>query len=303
MTETTTRAIDTGLDGTALQGPTTRGLWATLRGRAQFWVSLVLLTALALIAAFPGFISGLFGESDPRACDLLASNRPPSAGHPFGTDVQGCDVLANVLFGTRTSLFIGLATTAICLVIAVILGTLAGYLGGWIDALIARGADVVLGFPFLLGAIIVLNTAPDRSPLLLAAVLAFFSWPTFARLIRSSVKEVREREFVQAAHALGFSSFRVVRTHVLPNSLAPTLAIAATMVGGVIGAEATLTFLGVGLLPPAISWGVQLSTAQSYFQLAPHTVVFPSIFLTITVVSLILLGDALRDALDPRGRS
>ncbi|GAB3632744.1 ABC transporter permease [Microbacterium sp. AGC85] len=298
MTEPATVAIDGNLDRA-----TTQGLWATLRGRIQFWVSIVLLAILAVIAAIPGVISGFFGESDPRACDLLDSNRPPGPGHPFGTDVQGCDVLANVLFGTRTSLFIGLATTVMCLVIAIALGTLAGYLGKWVDALIARSADIVLGFPFLLGAIIVLNTAPDRSPLLLSAVLAFFSWPTFARLIRSSVKEVREREFVQAAHAMGFSQIRVVLSHVLPNSLAPTLAIAATMVGGVIGAEATLTFLGVGLVPPTISWGVQLSTAQSYFQLAPNTVVFPSIFLTITVISLIMLGDALRDALDPRGRS
>lgn len=298
MTEPATVAIDGNFDRA-----TTRGLWGTLRGRAQFWTSVVLLAALAVIAAIPGVIAGLFGQSDPHACDLLASNQPPGPGHPFGTDVQGCDVLANVLFGTRTSLFIGLATTAICLIIAVILGTLAGYVGGWVDSLIARSADVVLGFPFLLGAIIVLNTAPDRTPLLLSAVLAFFSWPTFARLIRSSVKEVREREFVQASHALGFSQLRVVLTHVLPNSLAPTLAIAATMVGGVIGAEATLTFLGVGLVPPSISWGVQLSTAQSYFQLAPNTVIFPSIFLTVTVISLIMLGDALRDALDPRGRS
>ncbi|MEU6641909.1 ABC transporter permease [Saccharomonospora sp. NPDC046836] len=298
MTEPATVALDGALDRA-----TTRGLWATLRNRVQFWVSVVLLALLAIIAAVPGPLAGIFGEGDPRACDLPASNRPPVSGHLFGTDVQGCDVLANVLFGTRTSLFIGLATTAICLVVAVALGTLAGYAGGWVDALIARTADVVLGFPFLLGAIIVLNTAPNRSPLLLAAVLAFFSWPTFARLIRSSVKEVREREFVQASHVLGLSQPRVVLTHVLPNSLAPTLAIAATMVGGVIGAEATLTFLGVGLVPPSISWGVQLSTAQSYFQSAPHTVVFPSIFLTVTVISLIMLGDALRDALDPRGRT
>ncbi|SEF18683.1 ABC transporter permease [Jiangella alba] len=298
MTEPATVALDGALDRA-----TTRGLWATLRTRVQFWVSVVLLALLAIVAAIPGPLAGIFGEGDPRACDLAESNRPPVPGHLFGTDVQGCDVLANVLSGTRTSLFIGLATTAICLVVAVALGTLAGYAGGWVDALIARTADVVLGFPFLLGAIIVLNTAPNRSPLLLAAVLAFFSWPTFARLIRSSVKEVREREFVQAAHVLGLSRARVVLTHVLPNSLAPTLAIAATMVGGVIGAEATLTFLGVGLVPPSISWGVQLSTAQSYFQSAPHTVVFPSIFLTVTVISLIMLGDALRDALDPRGRT
>lgn len=297
MTEASTTIIDPGLGR-----PATQGVLATLRGRVQFWISIALLTALGIIAAIPGLISGIFGESDPRVCDLRTSNQPPGPGHLFGTDVQGCDVLANVLFGTRTSLFIGLATTAICLLIAVLLGTLAGYLGGWVDALIARTADVFLGFPFLLGAIIVLNTAPNRSPILLALVLALFSWPTFARLIRGSVRSVREREFVQAAHAMGFSHPRIVLQHVLPNSLAPALAVAATTVGGVIGAEATLTFLGVGLVPPSISWGLQLSTAQSYFQLAPHTVVFPSIFLTLTVISLIMLGDALRDALDPKGR-
>ncbi|WP_186293206.1 ABC transporter permease [Brevibacterium aurantiacum] len=281
---------------------TTYGLWGTLRRRLQFWISIALLVILALIAAFPGLIAGLFGEKDPRSCDLSASNSEPVPGHPFGTDVQGCDVLANVLFGTRTSLFIGIAATAICLIIAVIVGTLAGYLGGWVDSLIARMADVFLGFPFLLGAIIVLNTAPSRTPLLMASVLAFFSWPTFARLIRGSVRGVREREYVQAAFAIGVSHLRLVLTHVLPNSLAPTLAIAATAVGGVIGAEATLTFLGVGLVEPSISWGLQLSTAQAHFQAAPHTVVFPSLFLTITVISLIMLGDALRDGLDPRGR-
>lgn len=296
MTEPTALVIDNSTE------PTTENLWGTLRRRVQFWISLGLLAMLAVIAAFPGFIAGLFGEADPRACDLAASNSEPGAGHPFGTDVQGCDVLANVLFGTRTSLFIGIAATVMCLLIAVIVGTLAGYLGGWVDAFIARTADVFLGFPFLLGAIIVLNTAPNRSPLLLSAVLAFFSWPIFARLIRNSVRGVKTREYVQAADAMGLSRLRTIVTHILPNSLAPTLAIVATTVGGVIGAEATLTFLGVGLLQPSISWGLQLSTAQSYFQAAPHTVVFPSLFLTVTVISLIMLGDVLRDALDPRGR-
>lgn len=279
-----------------------RGVWSTLRRRLQFWVPVVVLALLTVISIFPTQIAGWFGESDPQACVLSESNQPISAEHPFGTDLLGCDVLANVLAGTRTSLFIGITTTVICLLIAITLGILAGYFGGWADSVIARAADVFLGFPFLLGAIIVLHSAPDRSPIVLALVLAFFSWPSFARLVRSSVRSVREREFVEAAHAMGFSHTRVILTHVLPNSLAPTLAITATMVGGVIGAEATLTFLGVGLVPPSISWGIQLSVAQSYFQVAPHTLFFPAIFLTVTVVSLIMLGDALRDALDPKSR-
>lgn len=279
-----------------------RGVWATLRRRPQFWGPVVVLALLAIISFFPTQIAGLFGEPDPRACALGSSNQPPSAEHPFGTDLLGCDVLANVLAGTRASLFIGITTTAMCLAIAITLGTLAGYFGGWLDSVIVRAADVFLGFPFLLGAIIVMNSAPSRSPMILATVLALFSWPSFARLVRGSVRSVRQREFVEAAHALGFSHTRVILSHVLPNSLAPTLAITATMVGGVIGAEATLTFLGVGLVPPSNSWGMQLSVAQSYFQAAPHTLFFPAAFLTVTVVSLIMLGDVLRDALNPKGR-
>ncbi|WP_238385169.1 ABC transporter permease [Nesterenkonia muleiensis] len=280
-----------------------RGVWTTVRRRPQFWISLAALILLLLIAAVPGQIAGFFGESDPRVCPLVESNQPPSAGHPFGTDIQGCDVMANVLHGTRTSLFIGLATTSVCLVVAVTLGTIAGYFGGLADRIIARLADVILGFPFLLGAIVVLNSVPERTPLILSLVLAFFAWPTLARLVRSSVRSVKEREFVQAAHAVGFSHARIILGHVLPNSLAPALAVATTMVGGVIVAEATLTFLGVGLTQPSISWGLQLSVAQGYFQTAIHTLIFPSILLTATVLSLIALGDALRDALDPKGRS
>lgn len=280
-----------------------RGVWSTLRRRLQFWVSLAVLSLLVLIAVLPGPLAGLFGESDPRVCPLDQSNQSPGPGHLFGTDLQGCDILANVFQGTRTSLFIGLVTTGLCLVVALVMGTLAGYFGGLADRIIARTADVFLGFPFLLGAIVVLNSAPRRSPLVLSLVLAFFSWPTLARLIRSSVRSIRERDFVQAAHAMGFTHGRVILVHVLPNALAPALAVVTTMVGSVIVAESTLTFLGVGLTQPSISWGLQLSVAQGYFQTAPHALVFPSIFLTLTVVSLIMLGDALRDALDPKGRS
>lgn len=280
-----------------------RGVWATLRRRPVFWISSGVLAVLALIALAPGPIAALFGNPDPRVCDLGAGRTPPGSEHPFGTDLQGCDVLANVLFGTGTSLFIGLTTTLVCFAIALVLGTVAGYAGGWADALIARLTDVFLGFPFLLAAIVVLNSVPDRTPLVLSLVLAFFSWPTLARIIRGSVRAVRDSEHVQAATAMGLTHTRIVFAHVLPNALGPVLAIATTMVGSVIVAESTLTFLGVGLVSPSISWGLQLATAQGYFQIAPHMLFFPALFLTITVVSLITLGDILRDALDPKGRS
>jgi ABC-type dipeptide/oligopeptide/nickel transport system permease subunit len=286
-----------------LVAPADRSVWATLRSRPLFWICSSVLAVLAVIALLPGPIAGLFGQPDPRACDLADSAIEPGGAHVFGTDLQGCDIFANVVYGTQTSLFIGLLTTVLCLAIAMVLGTIAGYYGGVADRIVARLTDVFLGFPFLLGAIVVLNSIGARSPVTVSLVIAFFSWPTLARLVRSSVRTVRSAEYVHAASAMGLSDRRILLDHVVPNSLGPVLAIATTMVGSVIVAESTLTFLGVGLRSPSISWGLQLSTAQSYFQSEPHLLVFPSIFLTVTVLSLITLGDILRDALDPKGRS
>lgn len=286
-----------------LVAPGDRSVWTTLRKRVLFWICSAALGVLTVIAVLPGPIAGLFGQPDPRACDLSRSAQEPSRDHVFGTDLQGCDIFANVVYGTQTSLFIGVLTTILCLVIAMVLGTVAGYYGGFADRIVSRLTDVFLGFPFLLGAIVVLNSAGTRSALTVAIVLAFFSWPTLSRLVRSSVRTVRGAEYVQAASAMGLTDRRILLGHVVPNSLGPVLAIATTMVGSVIVAESTLTFLGVGLRSPSISWGLQLSTAQSYFQSDPHLLVFPSLFLTVTVLSLITLGDILRDALDPKGRS
>ncbi|MGC2977798.1 ABC transporter permease [Brevibacterium sp. FAM 25378] len=279
-----------------------RSVWASLRSRPLFWICAVALGLLAVIAIMPGTLAGLLSTSDPRACELSLSVKPPSAAHPFGTDIQGCDILANVFYGARTSLLIGFVATALCAIVALVLGTSAGYYGGLADRIISRLTDVFLGFPFLLGAIVVLNSVATRSALIVALVLALFTWPTLARLVRSSVRSVRESEFVHAASAVGMTDGRILREHVVPNSLGPVLAIVTTMVGNVIVAESTLTFLGVGLRTPSISWGLQLATAQSYFQTAPHLLLYPGLFLTLTVLSLITLGDILRDALDPKGR-
>jgi oligopeptide transport system permease protein len=220
----------------------------------------------------------------------------------FGTDVQGCDVYANVIYGTRASLTVGLLCTAIALVVALVLGTMAGFYGGIADRLIARLTDVFLGFPFLLGAVVVLTSIGSRSAVTVALVLALFSWPTMARLVRGSVRAVRDAPYVEAAKAMGLRDRRIIARYVLPNSIGPVLAVATTMVGGVIVSESTLTFLGLGLRAPSISWGLQLSSAQTYFQTSPHMLLFPSIFLTVTVLAMITLGDVLRDVLDPKGR-
>ena len=280
-----------------------RGVWHTVRRRVLFWLPSGMLVILVFLAIAPGLVAGIFGHGDPRACDLSRSAQPPSSGHPFGLDLQGCDVFAQVIFGTRASLTVGLCCTVIALGIGLIIGTLAGFIGGWLDMLLARVTDVFLGFPFLLGAIVVLNSLGGRSVWTVALVLALFSWPTMARLVRTSVRATRDAEYVQAAQAMGLPTRRVVGRYVLPNAIGPVLAVATLTVGGVIVAESTLTFLGLGLRSPSISWGLQLATAQSRFQQAPHTLIFPAIFLAVTVLSLITLGDVLRDAVNPKGRT
>lgn len=282
--------------------PAGRGVWRTLRRRPVFWVSAAVLAVLALIALVPSWFAGWFGHGDPRACDLTNSGRAPGGGHVFGTDVQGCDVYANVIYGTRASLTVGLLCTALALLVALVVGTLAGFYGGMLDRIIARLTDVFLGFPFLLGAVVVLTSIGTRSAVTVALVLALFSWPTMARLVRGSVRAVRNAPYVEAAQSMGLRDRRIIARYVLPNSIGPVLAIATTMVGGVIVSESTLTFLGLGLRSPSISWGLQLSSAQTYFQTSPHMLIFPSIFLTVTVLAMIALGDTLRDVLDPKGR-
>ena len=279
-----------------------RGVWRTVRRRPLFWICSVVIMVLAVLSLLPGFFAGLFGSGDPYDCDITLSGMPPEQGHAFGFDLQGCDIYTNVIYGTRTSLSIGVLTTALALAIAFVIGTIAGYYGGWLDSVLARITDIFLGFPFILGAVIVLNSTGERTVLTVSGVLALFSWPTLARLVRTSVRQVRDADFVQGALAMGFTTRRILLRYILPNTIGPALVVAAIMVGGVIVAESTLTFLGVGLQAPSVSWGLQLASAQSQFQEYPHMLLFPGLFLSVTVISVIALGDLLRDTLDPRNR-
>lgn len=300
MSDTLTATAATEVAADAPAAP--RGVWRTLRRRPLFWLCAGVLGVLLLIAVAPSWFAGWFGQPDPRACDLSDSALRPGGEHVFGTDVQGCDVYANVIYGTQASLTVGVLATAVALLVALVVGTAAGFYGGIADRLIARLTDVFLGFPFLLGAVVVLTSIGTRSAVTVALVLALFSWPTMARLVRGSVRAVRDAPYVEAAKAMGLRDRRIIARYVLPNSIGPVLAVATTMVGGVIVSESTLTFLGLGLRAPSISWGLQLSSAQTYFQTSPHMLLFPSIFLTVTVLAMITLGDVLRDVLDPKGR-
>ena len=275
---------------------------AELLRRPLFLIcGLIALVVLAMVID-PGAFAGWFGHGDPRLCNLADSNAGPASGHPFGFDTQGCDLYANVVYGARPTVTIGLLVTAVSFVLAVVLGSAAGYLGGVVDATISRLADVFFGFPFLLGALVILTVIPDRNALTVSLVLVIFGWPVLTRLMRSTVLDQARRDYVLAARSLGLSNLRIVRRHIVPNALAPVIVYATVTVGAVMVAEATLTFLGVGLQPPAISWGLQLAAAQHQFLQYPHLLIFPGLFLSVTVLSFIALGDTLRDALDPRLR-
>lgn len=282
--------------------PVPRGTLHRLVRRPRFFLPLAVVLLLCAMAAVPSAFAGWFGHGDPHRCSLEHSGQGPTSGHPFGFDVQGCDLYSNVVHGARDSLSIGLLTTALTLVVAVVLGSLAGYFGGVTDMVISRLMDVFFGFPMLVGMIVVLETFSVHSILSVSLVLALFSWPVLTRIMRSSVLATRGLDYVTAARELGAGPLRILLRHVIPNAIMPVAVLTSITIGGVITAEASLTFIGVGLSAPAISWGVQLNAAQQYFTVHPGLLLFPALFLSLAVLSFVLLGDCLRDAFDPRLR-
>lgn len=263
------------------------------------WLASALLALLAVVAIAPQVVTG----EDPRDCRLEHSLDPPSTAHPFGFDVQGCDYLAVTLYGTRTSLSIAAIVVSSALAIAVVLGSLAGFVGGWVDVVVSRFSDVWSGIPLIMGGVVLLSTTTTRGILQVAAVLALFGWPPLVRVMRASVRSTKELEYVQAARTMGTDGWRLLRRHILPNALRPVLTVASAYAGAVIAIEATLTFAGVGLQLPAISWGIQLLEAQNRLQLSPHLLVFPALFLVVAVLAFVLLGEALRRSSSPTERS
>ncbi|SFO01997.1 oligopeptide transport system permease protein [Geodermatophilus obscurus] len=282
--------------------------WGELRRNPLFWIGAVLGVFFVLMALVPQvFARG----ADPRACDLANSQDLPSAQHWFGFDQQGCDYLANVVYGARNSLIIGVTAVLVILLLGVVVGAIAGYYGGIADGILARIADIFYALPLILGALVLLRVGPStgipiinsRGPGAVAIALALFGWMTAMRLVRSQVIAVKSSDYVAAARAMGASGRRILVRHILPNAVAPVLVYATITIGVIIAAEATLTYLGVGLQRPAISWGLQIAAGQASIRTAPHLVLFPSLILTLTVMAFVMMGDALRDALDPRQRA
>jgi len=273
--------------------------WRHLRRRPMFIIAAVIILLLITMAAWPS----LFTNADPRNCPLVDSLLRPSAQHWFGTDLQGCDYYAKTIYGARVSISIGVLVTVVATILALVLGSISGFYGGFVDTVIARITDIWFAIPTILGGIVILRSVfSTRGLFQVSLVLIVLGWPTMLRLVRSAVLSVKGADYIDAARALGASNMRIIRRHVLPNSVAPVIVYATITVGGIISAEAALSFLGVGLQLPAISWGLMISVAQNRILTAPHLLLFPGLFLSVTVFSFILMGDALRDALDPRLR-
>jgi peptide/nickel transport system permease protein len=257
--------------------------------------------AVILVVVAAAVLAPLISPYDPAAQSYSTIRKAPSGAHPFGTDEVGRDVLARIIFGARASISAGLVSVVIAIGIGVPLGLLAGYLGGIVDGLISRLTDAMLACPFLILAIAL---AAFLGPSLSNAMIAIgvTAAPIFIRLTRGQVLTVKSELFVEAARAAGIRSWRVAVEHVLPNVLPQLLVQASLTVATAIIAEASLSFLGLGQQPPAPSWGAMLNTAQRFLTNAPWMAIFPGIAIFVTVLSFNLLGDGLRDALDPRAK-
>jgi peptide/nickel transport system permease protein len=260
--------------------------------------SAVIAGAVVLVFVLSALAAPLLTSFDPVKPDFLAIRKPPSAIHLFGTDDLGRDIFTRILWGARTSLIAGVIPAVIALVISIPLGLLSGYVGGWLDSLIMRLTDAMLACPFLITAIAL---AAFLGPSLRNAMIAIgvAAAPTFLRLARSIVLSIKVEDYVEAARAVGNSRLRIGLRHILPNMMPPLFIQGSITMASSIVAESSLSFLGLGQQPPAPSWGSMLTTAQRFISDAPWMALWPGLMIFVVVMAFNLLGDGLRDALDP----
>jgi oligopeptide transport system permease protein len=292
-----------------------RTLWAdtfhTLRRRPTVIAAAVVTFFFLIVALFPQ----LFTSKDHKRCDISEAKLKPewfSGEHPFGTTATGCDLYAQVIHGARPSLMLAFLVVGVSLVIGLVLGTLAGfYTGSWVDAIISRALEVFLVIPLLLAALLILSMfrnvefGSGQWAVILqpAIVMTMFAWMGYTRYVRASVLEARNLDYVMAARVLGGSDVRIMFRHILPNAIGPVTALVPTSIAGIISLEAVLAFLGIGVRPPAVSWGILISQGSEWFTGgSPHLLLFPLACLLATILSFVVIGDALRDALDPKLR-
>ena len=276
--------------------------WLDLRRSAVFWIAAVLVAVILLMAAWPS----LFTSADPADCTLARKHAAASGSALFGFDFQGCDVYARTVYGARASIVVGVFGTLIAGLIGLLFGLAAGFYGGWLDAVLSRFIDVMLGIPFLLGAIVLAKrfaAGPDNDGLLAVTLtLGLLGWTTAARVMRGAVISAKSQDYVAAARMLGAGPLRLMMRHILPNSIGPFVVVLTVLLGINIAAEATLSYLGIGLRNDAISWGIAIADAGPNVRSAAAPLIWPSVFLATTVLAFIMLGDAVRDAFDPRLR-
>jgi peptide/nickel transport system permease protein len=283
-------------------------VWRRFRKHRIAPIGAVVIILLGLVAIF----ANLIAPADPNFIDQAHWNgyplAPGVAGHLLGTDENGRDLLSRLIFGARISLTVALVSVFLEISIGTVLGAIAGYYGGWIDFVIMRITDVVLSIPLLplllvLTAIVAATSnKASLNFLSIVLIIGFLSWPAVARIVRASFLSLREREYAEAARALGNSDNRIIFRHLLPNAVAPIIVQATLEIANIIILESTLSFLGFGIQPPTASWGNMLANASSNMTIAPWVAIFPGLCILITVLAINYLGDGLRDALDPNMR-
>lgn len=278
-----------------IETPGRRALKRFLRhGKGIF--ALVLLLMIILVVG----LGPIFYDVDPTRIDLVNTMAPPSAMYPLGTDENGRDVLARLLEGGRVSLLVGLAAMAVSVALGVVFGATAGYLGGWVDRILIQVIDGIMAIPLFFLWLIFLTSIPP-TPLSIVFVVGCTSWMPTARVVRSEVLKARELEFVEAARSLGASRTRILIRHCLPQATSSIIVSATLAAAFAIISESALSFLGIGIQPPRPSWGNMLTGAQEYLFAAPALAIYPGLAIVLLVLSFNLLGDALRDVLNPRG--
>lgn len=265
----------------------------SLSGLARF--GLFLLTLQVSIAVFGPWLA----PYDLNVVDVTSQLEGPSWAHWLGTDENGADVLSHMIMGTRVACLVGFSTVSLCALVGTTLGAISGYFGGWIDEALMRVTEILMAFPGILLAILIIFITQDPSIWAVIGALSVSGWSGYARLVRGQVLSERERDYVEAARALGLPTARILFRHVLPNVLAPVIVQATFGVAGAILAEASLSFLGLGPQDTP-SWGAMLDQGASYFLLTPHLAIVPGLAIMFTVLGINFLGDGLRDALDPR---
>ena len=269
--------------------------WKRLKKNKLAIIGLAIVLFLIFLAIFAPFLA----PYEPNSRIKEDSSLGPSRTHFFGTDLLGRDIFSRVIYGSRISIEVGIIAVGISMVLGLFLGALAGYFGRWPDAIIMRVADIFFAFPYILGAIAIMTILGSGIVNIFIAI-GVLGWAYFARIFRGSILSIKNKEYIEAARALGASNTRIIIKHIFPNAIAPIIVFATMNVGTAIIVEASLSFLGIGVQPPTPAWGKMLSESLNFIDIAPLMMLFPGLAIVITVLGFVLLGDGLRDAFDPK---